>query len=168
MTDDHVIDIRRYLDSSPAPPDLRAFAVWGGTGTRARLALPVWRSIQTAGGDWGGVVSYTQGHPEPKAELLFALDLKENPARTTGFPDALHLVQGREVPFLFFGKDEGLAVFLGEENERYWFLQVLGVTSDAEPEGRERETLLFLAGECAGLLFFRELATLLPSSSSTP
>ncbi len=168
MTDDHVIDIRRYLDSSAELLDLRAFSVLGGGGNRSRLALPIWRAIHLVGGDWGGIVSMSKLQPEQGADPLFALDLKEDPARAAGSPEPLRVFPVGEAPSMTFGKGEGLAVLLGEDDERRWFLQILGVIKKVPPEGKDRETLLFLSGECAGLLFFRELATPLPSSSSAP
>jgi len=119
MADDHVIDIRRYLDQSQGRKDEGAFAVWGGGGDRSSFALPL-------------------------------------------------CLKGEEVPSLVFTKKQELAVLLGEDDERRWFLQLLGGSSGTALEGKARETLLFLAGECAGLLFFRELATPFPSSASTP
>ena len=167
MTDDHVIDIRRYLGSSDPPPDLRTFAVWGGTGDRTRLALPVWRALNVLGGDWGGIVSIPKDHPDPRADILFALDLREEPARTEASIEALGKLKGEAVPFLDFGTD-GVTILMGDHEDRRWFLQVLGRSSEGPIRGRDRETLLFLAGECAGLLFIRELATPLPSPSSAP
>ena len=67
-----------------------------------------------------------------------------------------------------FGEGGDLTVLLGEYQDRRWFFQVLGRSTGEAVQGRDRETLLFLAGECAGLLFIRELATPLPSSSSAP
>jgi hypothetical protein len=168
MTDDHVIDIRRYLDQSIKRPDLGAFAVWGGGGERSRFALPVWRTIGLVGGDWGGIVSVSKCDPQAGPRPFFILDLKQDPARTVVPDGAFRLLVGEEVPALSFTPKEGLVVMLGENAEWCWFLHLRGVTKATAPEGKSRETLLFLAGECAGLLFFRELATPLPSSSSTP
>jgi len=52
-----------------------------------------------------------------------------------------------------------VAVFLGNRKGKNWFL-ILDDRGEAhEPvTAGTREDLLFLAGECAGLLFFRELA----------
>ncbi|MBT8398248.1 MAG: hypothetical protein HKO65_19450 [Gemmatimonadetes bacterium] len=168
MTDDHVIDIRGYLGGSDPNLDLRAFAVWGGTGHRTRLALPVWRALHLVGGDWGGIVSTPSDHLAPGMDVLFALDLRHDPARRQGAVEALGELAGEDVPFLAFGEDGELSVLLGEHEGRRWFLQVLGGDPEVAIQGRDRETLLFLAGECAGLLFIRELATPLPSPSSTP
>jgi hypothetical protein len=168
MADDHVIDIRRYLGQSPSREDEGAFAVWGGGGDRSSFALPLWRAIYLVGGDWGGIVSLSKFETENVAHPLFILDLKQDPARTVSPTESLRLLQDEEVPALAFTREQELAVLLGEDDERRWFLQILGGPSGTAPEGKARETLLFLAGECAGLLFFRELATPFPSSASTP
>ena len=61
-----------------------------------------------------------------------------------------------------YGKEhgmEGLAVHLGEQEGRRWYL-IVAETGERPGgvEGRARDDLLFLAGECAGLLFFRGFA----------
>ena len=48
--------------------------------------------------------------------------------------------------------------FEEEEEQREWYLGVQGMEGAIDLEGTGREELLFLAGECAGLLFFWELA----------
>ncbi len=168
MTDDRVIDIRGYLGSSDPSLDLRTFAVWGGAGDLSRLALPVWRALNLLGGNWGGVLSVPKGHPDPTPDTLFALDLRDEPARKEGSGDALGKLEGEHGPCLAMGTEGELTVLLGEHEDRRWFLQVLGRSSQVPVREKERETLLFLAGECAGLLFIRELSTPLPSPSSTP
>ena len=168
MTDDHVIDIRRYLDLSLQRPHPGVFAVWGGDDERSRFALPLWRVIYLVGGDWGGIVFVSKLEPEAPAQPLFVLDLKQEPARTVPPSAPLDLLEGGEVPAVASTQEGGLAVLLGEDEERRWYLEVQGATSGVEPGGKDRETLLFLAGECAGLLFFRELASPPPSTSSTP
>ena len=53
----------------------------------------------------------------------------------------------------------GLAIHLGEHEARRWFLVVADTAKRSHSvEGRVRDDLLFLAGECAGLLFFRRFA----------
>ena len=168
MADGHVIDIRRYLGQLPDKQTESVFAVWGGGGDRSRFALPVWRAIYLVGGNWGGIVSQSRLNPEEVTSPLFVLDLKEDPARTSCPAEPRDLLAGEEAPAVVFTEGQELAVLLGEDEERRWFLQVSGGSPGSGPEGKARETLLFLAGECTGLLFFRELATPLPSSASTP
>ena len=186
MTDDRIIDIRGFLGESSEKPAEGAFAVWGGEGEQSRFALPVWRAIYQVGGDWGGVVFRPKIDQEdvlhPKrvpadsvgdlsgepAYPFFVLDLKREPARTVISTKSLTLLAGREVPSLVFSPEGELGILLGEDEERRWFLQVRGGFSEADVGRKTREILLFLAGECAGLLFLRDLATPLPSSASTP
>ena len=47
---------------------------------------------------------------------------------------------------------------LGEHEGRRWYLVVADTAEGSGVEGRARDDLLFLAGECAGLLFFRGFA----------
>lgn len=168
MTDDQVIDIREYLSESAEVRSPGAFSVLGGGGERSRFAMPVWRAIYLVGGDWGGIVTLAKGGDGQKADPFFALDLREDPARTEIPTPSLGLLQGKTVPAIATTKEGGVAVSLGEDDEFRWFLQVLGGSPLGPKERADREALLFLAGECSGLLFFRELATPHPSSSSTP
>jgi hypothetical protein len=53
---------------------------------------------------------------------------------------------------------EGLVVCLGTKDDRIWGLLVDGGERRPPLPGRKREDILFLAGECAGLLFLRDFA----------
>jgi hypothetical protein len=168
LTDDGVIDIRQHFAKTVDAPVPRVFSVWGGEGAHSRFALPVWRAVALQGGDWGGIVSLSKIDVSATPQPLFALDLLREPARIESPLEPLRALGDGDVPSLAVTSGGGTAVLLGEDGERWWFLRALGGGSDALPEGKARETLLFLAGECAGLLFLRELATPLPSSSSAP
>jgi hypothetical protein len=168
VTDDHVIDIRQYLAQKAGASFPRVFSVWGGEGGHSRFALPVWRAVNLLGGDWGGIVSLPSIEAGAEPCPLFVVDLKEEPARTMSPLSPLPGLRARKAPSVAVGAESGLAVLLGEGDGRQWFLRILGGRSGILPEGKARETLLFLAGECSGLLFHRELATPLPSSSSAP
>jgi hypothetical protein len=168
VTDDCVIDIRQYLGKGLDIPFPRAFSIWGGKGAHSRFALPVWRAVSLLGGDWGGIVSQTKLDKGTAPSPLFLLDLKEEPARTECPLEPIPTLEFEKAPALAAVRDGGLAVLLGESAERRWFLRVTGGRSETLPQGKARESLLFLAGECSGLLFLRELATPLPSSSSAP
>lgn len=89
---------------------------------------------------------------------FFILDLKQDPARTSFFPPPVALLAQAEAPAVSARVGGGVLVFLGEERERKWFLEVEGGEDRILATGKRREELLFLAGECAGLLFFREFA----------
>ena len=54
---------------------------------------------------------------------------------------------------------DAVTVYLGSREGKSWFLVLDDRGAANEPvTAGTREDLLFLAGECAGLLFFRELA----------
>lgn len=165
MVDDHIIDIREYLADSLEGRSPGAFAVWGGGGSRSRLALPLWRAIYLTGGDWGGIVSVPRGDPGGVPQPIFILDLRQEPARLECPLDSIRTLKGDTAPAVACTREAGVAVLMGADPERHWYLLVRGSGEVMVPTGKERETLLFLAGECAGLLFFQELATPFPSSS---
>lgn len=154
--DEGIIDIRKFL-KAPGREAGRAFSVWGGEGERARFALPVWRAVFLMGGNWGGIFHVRGDFPEACAPF-FVLDLKQDPARTSVLPPPTSLLAQREAPALSVRAGGGVLVFLGEEMGRKWFLEVGGGEERIPAIGKRREELLFLAGECAGLLFFRDFA----------
>ncbi len=160
MNDD-VIDLTKYLGGAPAAgePDgsRSSFSVWGGDGERSRFALPIWRSIYLVGGGRGGLVWVAeQGDSEPQA--LFVLDLAAEPARTDFTLPAVEGDDLGEAPTVL-EEGDAVAVYLGSREGKSWFLVLDDRGAANEPvTAGTREDLLFLAGECAGLLFFRELA----------
>ncbi len=169
VNDDDVIDLTSYRGKAFPRTEREGspsrFAVWGAEGRRSRFALPVWRAIYLVAGGRGGLVWTSQGGgaagdavgdaavPEP----LFVLDLASEPARTEFTPPSLEVLDAREPPTLL--EQEGsVVVYLGSRDDRNWFL-ILDGRSPSEPlDSDAKEDLMFLAGECAGLLFFRELA----------
>jgi hypothetical protein len=154
--DEGVIDIRSYLERSQSANG-RAFSVWGGEGERARFALPVWRALFLVEGDRGGIF-YWRGKGSEETMPFFVLDLGEEPARTRFDPPPPDLGASIEAPAQAFRRNGDLLVFLGEERGNRWFLEVGGGGERKPLAGKKREELLFLAGECAGLLFFRAFA----------
>ena len=153
---DKIIDINRYLSRS-AEKGGGAFSVWGGDGERARFALPLWRAIFLVGGDRGGIAylpAGDTGSPGP----FFVLDLGMDPARIDFPPPPTSILHSHEAPALARLPGGGEAVFLGEEKGKRWFLMVMGGEGKGPIDGSKRENLRFLAGECAGLLFFRDFA----------
>jgi hypothetical protein len=157
VTDDRIIDIRKFLGESLEQVGPGAFSVWGGGEERSRFALPVWRAVFLVGGDWGGIISTPKMRSDASFEPFFVLDLKEEPARTAVSPELLQGLLTEDAPAVALTDRGDLAILLGEDEDRMWFLQVRGGASGKAPGGADRETLLFLAGECAGLLFFRDL-----------
>lgn len=156
LLDEGVIDIRKYLKAGPGYGG-KSFSVWGGDGERARFALPVWRSVFLMGGERGGIY-YQQVEGGEECVPFFVLDLGQDTPRTSfSLPPDSGLLD-EEPPTLLIKEHGEVVVFLGLEEGRRWFLEVVGGDSRGVEEGKQREELLFLAGECAGLLFFREFA----------
>lgn len=155
---DGIIDIGEYLrrrDGDEEPTS--TFSLWGADGERSRFALPLWRAIYLTQGERGGVLWSPQGTGELNPFVV--LDLASEPARTEFPLDGAVGPSSERVPELRLLAGEGISVYLGEERERQWFLVVAGGgAGSAEPTGRDREDVLFLAGECAGLLFLRDFA----------
>lgn len=155
---DGIIDLGEYLRRREGGKEpVSTFALWGAEGERSRFALPLWRAIYLASGERGGILWDTPGGE--RLEPFVVLDLGSDPART-GFEwdGAPRLDRGR-VPEVLSAPGRGLAIYLGEEDGRRWFLLVGGGEGGvAEPVGRDRDDILFLAGECAGLLFLRDFA----------
>jgi hypothetical protein len=161
LVNDDVIDLTKYLARTPPDSEQEGargnFSVWGGEGERSRFALPIWRSIYLVGGGRGGLVSLRDGE-DAEPEPLFVLDLSSEPARTDFELPEMRSDIGGDAPKLLEDGDV-VAVFLGAKKGKSWFLVVDDRGEASEPvTAGTREDLLFLAGECAGLLFFRELA----------
>ena len=159
---DDIIDLGDYLRRRdvPEPAPRTAFSVWGGEDERTRFALPLWRIVHLAGGARGGLVWVPAADERPSRMRAFVvLDLSEDPARTRFSPTLVHGIETTQAPMLREFGGAGLAVHLGEQEGRRWHLVVAETGENPVAiEGRVRDDLLFLAGECAGLLFFRGLA----------
>jgi hypothetical protein len=162
---DGIIDFNDYLrrrdqgvDAGPAS----TFALWGADGERSRFALPLWRSIYLAGAERGGILWTPTAGVDLHAFVV--LDLARDPARTEFDASLLDGISGERAPELFeTGTDPHLSIFLGERDERRWFMLIDGGEGKNGPlPARDREDILFLAGECAGLLFLRDFAKEVP------
>lgn len=154
-----IIDIAQYLErSADASPAEAKFSLWGGEGERSRFALPLWRIIYLAQADRGMILwRDEEGKHTPKPFVV--LDLGSDTARLD--LDGANLPQCRQgdAPALYDRGEAGVVVSLGVRKGRMWCLLVDGggERNEALP-ARSREDILFLAGECAGLLFLREFA----------
>jgi len=157
---DGIIDLTQYLDREDGE-DYEAssatFALWGADGERSRFALPLWRSIYLAGGDRGAIVwrdPLAAHAPQP----FVVLDLAKDPPRTE-FDGSLLGSADDAPPTVREHVSGGLSVLLGTREGRQWFMVIDGGEHrDSNVHGRDREDILFLAGECAGLLFLRDFA----------
>lgn len=149
---DEIIQLSDYLADREART---TFAVQGGEGEQSRFALPVWRAVYLLGGDRGGIVWTPPSGRSPRS--FFVLDLAVDPARTDFDAAVTAGLQGREAPAVEV-RDETVTVLLARGEHRSWYLTVLGrEPGEGEPSARAREDLLFLAGECAGLLVHQEM-----------
>ncbi len=154
--DDGIIDLTKYGRGGQGKG--RTFALWGGEGERTRFALPVWRCIMLLDGEVGAIVSTAGEGTGEEVSPFFVLDLEVEPARTSFDGGHLGPLAGEEPPALAIEEGEA-AVLLARDEARRWWLVVRGDDVGAEAlTAGEREDLLFLAGECAGLLTHRGLA----------
>ncbi len=155
-----IIDLEAYRRRRPESRRT-AFAVWGGEGERSRLALPLWRAIYLVGGERGGLVWLEEGaDPSDGLNPFFVLDLAEEEPRTAFPPSILGDVRNAVTgaPILSDAIPGGVAVFLGLDRGRRWFLVVDdgGLPREAL-DPTSRNDLLFIAGECSGLIIHRRL-----------
>lgn len=162
---DDIISLEEYLrrreedDDGEGPEGPGStFALWGADGERSRFALPLWRAIYLCAGERGGIVWVSDRVAQ--AQPFVVLDLACDPPRTQfeGVEEPPPPA-GPRAPRMARSGEGGLAVFLGEEKGRRWYMVLEGAGAEGpEPAGRDREDILFLAGECAGLLFLRGFA----------
>lgn len=153
---DEIIDLTRYIKRESGGELPRgAMALWGAEGERSRFALPLWRVIYLAQAERGVIVS----RPVEGGLVVpfVALDLAQDPARIEVRTSLAR--RARDADTLVDLGSEGLVVRLGERGGRVWELVVDGGETRSEMlPARAREDILFLAGECAGLLFLKDLA----------
>ena len=159
---DKIIDIARYLERDAARGDApAAMALWGADGDRSRFALPLWRIVHVAQAE-RGVIFWRSAIGNARPNPFVVIDLARDPARLD--VDALALPpcpDGASASLHDLGPG-GLLVCLGSRDGRSWCLLADGGRGrDAVLEARRREDVLFLAGECAGLLFLRDFADLI-------
>ena len=161
--DDRIIDLGEYIrkrEEREEGSSRRAFAVWGGEGERSRFALSLWRAAYLSGGSRAALVWERSGSTERRMRPFMVLDLAVEPARTDIPGEVVEGLRNEpEAPAVGGRQGREVVVFLGERANRRWYLVVTDLDEDAKPlEGTNREDVLFLAGECAGLLFHRRFA----------
>jgi hypothetical protein len=158
---DEIIDIARYLDRDAGRRDAPAtMALWGADGDRSRFALPLWRIVHLTQAE-RGVIFWRSVAGDTSAHAFVVIDLARDPARLG--VDGLALPpcgDGTSAALHDLGPG-GLLVCLGSRDGRSWCLLADGGRErEGVLEARRREDVLFLAGECAGLLFLRDFADL--------
>ncbi len=155
--DDQVIDLRAYSERRRREEEETYFTIEGGDGERSRFALPLWRAAQAIGADWVGIIR-VGASDSAKIDFLFILDLAADPARKSVARSGMEKLWLSDVPGISVS-GETVTIKLGEEQGEQWFLLLqrpAGMDQDIDTE--QRQTLLFMAGESAGLLFHGRLA----------
>lgn len=150
MSDDRIIDLRPYLEFRDGEEEEPPLALWGTEGNRRRFILPLWRIAFLGDAGWVGLVR-EDGPGE--LEVVVVVDLRQDPARQR--PERLPELTADDLPPKVRRTGQGdLVVALGHgPRERRWAIMLTDRPSDAEPlDEREREDLLYLGGECAGLI----------------
>ena len=157
MSDD-IIDLGAFLERRAAeeetPPG--TMALWGADGERSRFALPLWRIVHVAKADRAVIFWRESGAPGAPTPFI-VLDVGRDPARLDLVPSQTDFGDPDGSQLRDLGSD-GVLVHLGTSGNRAWGLLADGRPPESELDTRSREDVLFLAGECAGLLFLRSLA----------
>jgi hypothetical protein len=158
---DKIIDIARYLDRDAGRSDTPAtMSLWGADGDRSRFALPLWRIVHLAQAE-RGVIFWRSLSGTTTPNPFVVIDLGRDPARLSVDEAALPRCDDAASSTLHDLGRAGLLVCLGSRDEREWCLLADGGAGrDSALDSRRREDVLFLAGECAGLLFLRDFADL--------
>jgi hypothetical protein len=156
MADD-IIDLSRAIErraGGDAPTG--TMALWGAEGERSRFALPLWRIVHLAGANRGVIFwRAASGGAEPRPFVV--LDVGRDPARLT-LPAAAGTCGGSDAPQMHDLGRDGVVICLGDRDGRVWGVLADGGVSQSALSSRQREDILFLCGECAGLLFLRDFA----------
>lgn len=160
---DEIIDLTRYIKREPASDLPRgSMALWGADGERSGFVLPLWRIIHLSQAERGLILWSSTKDPGATAAFV-ALDLAADPARTEVDTARLPRFGPEDGPSLVDLEADGLVLFLGANDGRIWTLYVDGGTTRTTTlPSTARDDILFLAGECAGLLFLRGLASEVP------
>lgn len=153
---DEIIDLSQFIARRAAGAPVGTMALWGAEGERSRFALPLWRVVHLAGAD-RGVIFWRRVSDGSPPHPFVVLDIAHDPARLE-MPDTLASCgEDAAAELLDLGHD-GLVVCLGTRGDRSWGLLADGGARRAPLASRKREDILFLSGECAGLLFLRDFA----------
>jgi hypothetical protein len=155
---DEILDFQRFADRrSRAGAASGTMALWGAEGERSRFALPLWRVVHLAGAD-RGLIFWRSEAGEGAPETFLALDIGQDPARLDVPEAAVACLDGDPESGLHDLGPEAMVVCLGSKDGRVWALVADGGRTRPPLSSRTREDILFLSGECAGLLFLRDFA----------
>lgn len=153
---DEIIDLSQFIARRTGGAPAGTMTLWGADGERSRFALPLWRVVHLAGAD-RGIIFWRRASDHSPAQPFVVLDIAEDPARLD-VPETLATCAEDASAELHDLGQEGLVVCLGTKSDRSWGLLADGGTRRTPLSSRKREDILFLAGECAGLLFLRDFA----------
>ncbi|MGE0158445.1 MAG: hypothetical protein AB7T31_03480 [Gemmatimonadales bacterium] len=155
---DQIIDITRYLEREHEDEVLPgAIALWGADGERSRFALPLWRVLHISGGE-RGVILWRRTSGDRTPHPFVVIDVARDPARLRLEGSWLARCETHESATLHDLGPDGILVYLGTRDERIWCLLAEGGRREGPLDPKRREDVLFMAGECAGLLFLRDFA----------
>jgi hypothetical protein len=150
MDDEPVIHLDAYRKQRAAAPR-RGLALSGAEGERRHFALPLWRMASAAGADWAAVVRWVDG----VGRSVTVLDLDRDRPRDEP-PQGLPSAPSEPPPAVI--EDGSTRVLpIGAHEGDVWAVVLSGAQL---AERMPREELLFLAGECAGLLMLEHAARL--------
>ena len=156
--DEHVIDLEEYVRrKEEEDADRTTFAIWGAEGERARFALPLWRAAYLAGGTRAALAWELPGERPDRLRPHVVLDLASDPARREIPGGRVDQLREEPAPPALERTEEAVAVFLGQREGRRWYLVIDHLKESPDRGAVARDDLYFLAGECAGLLFHRQL-----------
>jgi hypothetical protein len=154
---DEIIDLSRIIArraEGGAPAG--TMTLWGADGERSRFALPLWRVVHLAGAE-RGVIFWRRASDHAPPQPFVVLDTAHDPARLD-VPDSISVCVEDSSGELHDLGQAGLVICLGTKSDRAWAILADGGQRRAPLASRKREDILFLAGECAGLLFLRDFA----------
>ncbi len=147
MTDDDVIDLRKYREQQAREDDGGGLSLMGADGERRHFALPLWRMASVARATWSGLIRARPGGEPTPITVVDTVSVDTRPTPPGGLPGDPLLPP----PAITEEPDGTLLVAVGVVKGDSWYV-ALGGRTPAPLEPREREDLLFLAGECAGLV----------------
>ncbi|MBT8405231.1 MAG: hypothetical protein KJP18_15310 [Gemmatimonadetes bacterium] len=142
MRDDTVIHLDDYRRSTASDPRA-GLSLAGAEGGRRHFTLPLWRMASATGADWAGLVRWTGDGPD----AVTVVDLDAGPARSEPAEGLPRPTDAVPPDIRMVGSQLTLA--LGRYGGDSWGVVLGGA---AVTLGSVRDQLLFLAGECAGLL----------------
>jgi hypothetical protein len=151
MSDDRIIDLSAYLENRGEEFEDPPLALLGTEGDRRRFILPLWRVSYIAGAGWAGLVR--EDGPD-QLEVVVVVDQRRDPARPGSELGLPPLVEADQPPSVRMTEKGDLVVALGRgPRGRRWAIVLVERPDDAAPlDERAREDVLYLAGECAGLV----------------